>query len=30
VLAEGRYDRAGKLPAEAAAKLEASGTVTLR
>ena len=30
VLAEGRYGRDGKVPAEAAAKLEAAGTVTVR
>jgi enterochelin esterase-like enzyme len=29
VLAEGRYDRTGKPPAEAAAKMVASGTVTM-
>ncbi len=30
VVAEGRFDRDWKLPAEARAKLEASGTVTVR
>jgi hypothetical protein len=30
VLAEGRYDRSGKVPAEARAKLEAAGTVTVK
>jgi hypothetical protein len=30
VLAEGRFDRNGKVPPDAAAKLEAAGTVTLR
>lgn len=30
VLAEGRYGRDGKVPAEAAAKLQAAGTVTVR
>jgi hypothetical protein len=30
VVAEGRYDRTGKVPADARSKLEASGTVTVR
>ena len=30
VLAEGRYDRGSKLPPDAAAKLQATGTITLR